>query len=86
MGRLCHRHNHYNSIALWLATSGANMRGLEYVNEIVQGLVVLLLVYNAIKTRTLTLYQIIVTLAGVLFNFYTRYVSKQQSKERASLL
>lgn len=62
------------------------MRGLEYVNEIVQGLVVLLLVYNAIKTRTLTLYQIIVTLAGVLFNFYTRYVSKQQSKERASLL
>ncbi len=77
MGRLCHRHNHH-PIAIVRSNSGsADMRTLEYVNEIVQGLIVLLLVYNAIKTRSLTLYQIIVTLAGVLFNFYTRYVSKQ---------
>ena len=53
------------------------MKSLEYLNEMIQGLIVLLLVYNAIKTKTLTLYQIIVTLIGVLFNFYTRYVNKE---------
>ena len=70
-------YNHNNLITLWNNSSSITMKSLEYLNKMIQGLIVLLLVYNAIKTKTLTLYQIIVTLIGVLFNFYTKYVSKE---------
>jgi len=77
MDWLCYWYNYNNIIALWNNSGSIKVRYLEYLNEMVQGLIVLLLVYNAIKTKTLTLYPLIVTLIGVLFNFYTRYVSKE---------
>lgn len=77
MDRLCNWNNYNNITNLWYNSGSTKMKPLEYINEFVQGLIVFLLVYNAIKTQTLTLYQIIVTLIGVLFNFYTRYLSKE---------
>ena len=56
------------------------MKTLEYINEFIQGLIIILLIFNAIKTQTLTLYQIIVTLIGILFNFYVKYVSKSEEE------
>jgi len=54
------------------------VKPLDYINEIVQGLVILFLIYNAIKTQTMTLFQITITLMGVTFNFYAKYLSKQK--------
>jgi len=54
------------------------MKSIEYLNGFIQGLIVILLIYNALKTQTLTLYQIIVTLIGILFNFYSKYLVKNE--------
>jgi len=53
------------------------MRGIDYLNEWIQGLIIILLIVNAIKIQSLTLFQLAVTLLGVLFGFYIKYVYKE---------
>jgi len=49
---------------------------LDYLNEIIQGLVILLLIVNAIRTQSLSLFQMIITLLGVSFGFYTKLIKR----------
>lgn len=57
------------------------MNPLEYLNEIIQGLIVFLLLYSAFITQTLTMFNIVVTLSGVLFGFYVKIISVFSNNE-----
>lgn len=52
------------------------MKELNRLNDIIQGLIIFLLSYNAFMTKTLSKFQIIVTLLGVCFGFYTKIIDR----------
>ena len=52
------------------------MNTLDFLNEIIQGLVIFILIANAINTKSLSSFQLIITLIGVLYSLYTRIISK----------
>ena len=55
------------------------MNGLnfKFVNGIIQALVIILLLFNGIKNSTLGLFELILTLIAVTFNFLTEYVIEE---------
>lgn len=52
------------------------MNILNFINDIVQGLVIFILVANAINTKSLTLFQIIIVIIGVSYSLYTKIINK----------
>ena len=49
---------------------------LNYLNDIIQGLIIILLVVNAVNTKTLSLFQLIVILIGISFSFYIKFINR----------
>jgi len=52
------------------------MNKLKILNELIQGAIVILLVTNAFNTKSLSLFQLIVTVSGLSFGFYARLATR----------
>jgi len=52
------------------------MKELKILNEIIQGAIIILLVTNAFNTKTLSIFQLIVTVSGLMFGFYARLLTR----------
>jgi uncharacterized membrane protein len=77
MDILCDWNNNNRPFNIWDNPSCIKMSFINDINDIIQLLIVLLLVFNSIKTQTLSLFQMIVTAVGVIFGLITKYAFKE---------
>jgi len=54
------------------------MKGLIYTNEAIQGSIIVLLLLNAINTRSLSLFQLILTLVAISFRYYVGFMKTRR--------
>lgn len=49
----------------------------KFVNALIQSLIIVLLLYNAIVHNTLSLYELIFTLIAVAYNLFTEFIDDE---------
>lgn len=53
------------------------MNIFEFMNDLIQGLIVIMLLYYAIKNNTLSMFEMILTLVAVGYNLFTNIIKNK---------